>query len=173
MKGRVFLLGMDFVFYSTGHQNLMIMKITRDAVANFFNSVRWTDSAMLFLRIFAGGMLLWHGVMKIQNFDYMADTFPSVLWMGSKASLVMATLVEVGCSVFIIAGALTRLALIPAAFTMFVATFFGHPGSGFGELSFVYMGTFISLFIAGPGMYSMDRLLFVPQAKTTEQRRRS
>lgn len=147
------------------------MKITKDVIAGFFNSTRWTDSAMLFLRVFAGGMLLWHGIMKIQNFGFMADTFPSVLWMGSKASLVMATLVEVGCSVFIIAGALTRLALIPAAFTMFIATFFGHPGSGFGELSFVYMGIFIALFIAGPGMYSMDRLLFVPGTKKEGRRR--
>lgn len=145
----------------------MIMKITKDTVYNFFNSTRWTDSAMLFLRVFAGGMLLWHGIMKIQNFDFMAGSFPSVLWMGSRASLVMATLVEVGCSLFIIAGALTRLALIPAIFTMLIATFFGHPGSGFGELSFVYMGIFIALFIAGPGMYSIDRLWFVPEANKT------
>lgn len=147
------------------------MKITRDAIANFFNSTRWTDSAMLFLRVFAGGMLLSHGIMKIQNFDFMIGNFPSMLGMGSEVSLIMATIVEVGASLFIIAGALTRLALIVAAFTMFMAAFFGHSGGGFGELAFVYMGVFIALFIAGPGMYSMDRLLFIPQTKTERRRK--
>jgi putative oxidoreductase len=144
---------------------MAIMKITREAIYNFFNSARWTDSAVLFLRIFAGGMLLWHGVMKIQNFEFMADSFPQVLWMSSAASLVMATLVEVGCSLFIIAGALTRFALLPAIFTMFIAAFFGHGDGAFGELAFVYMGIFIALFIAGPGLYSLDRLWFLPEDK--------
>jgi putative oxidoreductase len=136
------------------------MKISREAIYNFFNSARWTDSSILFLRIFAGGMLLWHGIMKIQNFDLMADSFPSVLWMSSKASLGMATLIEVGCSVLIIVGVFTRLALIPLIFTMFIAAFFGHQGGAFGELAFIYMGVFIALFIAGPGPYSLDRWWF-------------
>lgn len=146
------------------------MKSIREQVVNFFNSTRWTDSATLFLRIFAGGMLLYHGIMKIQNFDYMAGSFPTVLWMSSTVSLIVATIVEIGCALLIIAGALTRLALIPAAFTMFVATFFTHAEGGFGELSFVYMGIFIALFISGPGMYSMDRLLFLPEKKRAARR---
>jgi putative oxidoreductase len=141
------------------------MKTAKEAIYNFLNSARWTDSAILFLRIFTGGMLLWHGVMKIQNFEFMADSFPSVLWMTSKASLVVATLVEVGCSLCIIVGVLTRLALLPAIFTMFVAAFFGHGEGAFGELAFIYMGVFIALFISGPGLYSLDRLWFLPDGK--------
>ncbi len=145
------------------------MKITRDSVYNFLNSSRWTDSAALFLRVFAGGMLLSHGIMKIQNWDFLTGAFPPMLGMGSTLSLVMATLVEVGCSIAIICGFLTRLALIPAIFTMLVAVLFGHPGE-FGELPFIYMGIFVALFISGPGMYALDRWLFVPKAKKSEPR---
>lgn len=147
------------------------MKITRDSIYSFLNTSRWTDSSALFLRIFAGGMLLSHGIMKIQNYGYMADSFPSVMGMGSEVSLILATLVEVGCSIAIICGFLTRLALIPAAFTMFIAAFFGHGGE-FGELPFVYLGIFIALFISGPGMYALDRWMFVPEVKKTERRQR-
>ncbi len=145
------------------------MKITRDSVYNFLNSTRWTDSAALFLRIFAGGMLLSHGIMKIQNWDFLAGSFPPMLGMGSTVSLVMITLVEVGCSIAIICGFLTRLALIPAIFAMLVAVLFGHQGE-FGELPFVYMGMFVALFISGPGMYALDRWMFVPEIKKTQRR---
>lgn len=141
------------------------MKMTKDSIYNFFNSTRWTDSAMLFLRIFGGGMLLYHGIQKIQNYNFLTSSFPSMLGMSGSTALSIVILVEVGCSILIIMGALTRLALIPAAFTMCVASFFGHSGGAFGELAFIYLGLFVTLFIAGPGMYSLDRLLFVPAAR--------
>ncbi len=145
------------------------MKITRDSVYNFLNTSRWTDSAALFLRIFAGGMLLTHGIMKIQNWDFLAGSFPPMLGMGSTLSLVMITLVEVGCSIAIICGFLTRLALIPAVFAMFIAAFFGHPGE-FGELPFIYLGAFVALFISGPGTYALDRWLLVPESKKSRKK---
>ncbi len=145
------------------------MKITRDSIYKFLNSTRWTDSAALFLRIFAGGMLLSHGIMKIQNYGFMADSFPSMLGMGSAASLVMATLVEVGCSIAIICGFLTRLALIPMIFTMFLAAFFAQPGQ-FGELAFIYMGIFVALFISGPGVYALDRWILAPVSGKARKR---
>jgi putative oxidoreductase len=164
--GRVVVFQEQILYFeAVKSQITAIMKLTRQMIYDLFNSARWTDSAILFLRVFAGGMLLWHGVMKIQNFDYIADSFPSVLWMTSATSLTMATLVEVGCSLLIIVGVLTRLALIPLIFTMFIASFFGHQGGAFGELSFIYMGIFISMFIAGPGLYSLDRLWFAPENK--------
>lgn len=135
------------------------MKIDKEKIAGFFNTTRWIDSALLFLRIFAGGMLLWHGIMKIQNYNFISQTFPSVFGMGSQLSLMLTILVEVVASAMIICGALTRLALIPAAFTMFVAAFAGPESPKFGELAFMYLGIFVALFIAGPGMYSLDRLM--------------
>lgn len=125
---------------------------------------------MLFLRIFGGGMLLFHGIQKIQNYNFLTSSFPQVLGMSSSTALTLVTLVEVGCSILIIMGALTRLALIPAMFTMFIASFFASSGGPFGELAFIYLGLFVALFIAGPGMYSLDRLWFVPSAKGAGRR---
>lgn len=143
------------------------MKIFKTAAYNFLNSTRWTDSAALFLRLFAGSMLLSHGIMKIQNFNFLSSSFPSVLGMGSGLSLTMAALVEVGCSIAIICGFLTRIALIPAIFTMLIAALFTGQ---FGELAFIYMGIFIALFISGPGIYSFDRWMFAPDSKKGESK---
>lgn len=146
------------------------MKVIKTAIYDFLNSTRWTDSAALFLRLFAGSMLLTHGVMKIQNYNFLSSSFPSVLGMGSGLSLTMVILVEVGCSIAIICGFLTRLALIPAIFTMLIAALFV---GNFEELAFMYMGIFIALFISGPGIYSFDRWMFVPDAKKAARRGRN
>ncbi len=127
----------------------------------FFTN-RYFDSAILFMRIFVGAMMLTHGIGKIQNYDAIVNSFPDPFGIGRAASFVLITLTEVGCSVLLIIGLLTRIAALPLIFGMFVATFLAFPDKSFsaGELSFAYMGIYITLFISGGGRYSLDAMFF-------------
>lgn len=120
------------------------------------------DSAVLFMRIFIGAMMLTHGIGKIQNYDAIVNAFPDPLGIGSAVSFTLITLTEVGCSALLIMGLLTRIVVIPLAFGMFVATFLAFPDKSFsaGELSFVYMGIYAMIAICGAGRYSLDALFF-------------
>ena len=126
------------------------------------SSDRWFDSAILFMRIFIGAMMLTHGIGKIQNYNAIVNSFPDPLGIGSAVSFTLITLTEVGCSVLIIMGLFTRLATLPLIFGMYVATFIAFPEKTFaeGELSFVYMGIYIMLLVSGGGRYALDALFF-------------
>ena len=54
--------------------------------------------------------------------------------------------------------------MIPMIFTMGVAFFVIHGNDPFSlkELAFVYLVIFILMYIAGPGKFSLDRLIAVP-----------
>jgi putative oxidoreductase len=129
---------------------------------SWLSSDRWFDSAVLFMRIFIGAMMLTHGIGKLQNYNAIDNSFPDPLGISSAASFTFITLAEVGCSVLIIMGLFTRLATLPLIFGMFVATFLAFPDKSFaeGELSFVYMGIYIMLLISGGGKYALDALFF-------------
>ncbi len=129
---------------------------------SWLSSDRWFDSAILFMRIFIGAMMLTHGIGKLQNYDAIVNSFPDPFGIGSAVSFAAITFVEVGCSVLIIMGLFTRLATLPLIFGMFVATFIAFPDKSFaaGELSFIYMGIYIMLLIAGGGRYAIDSFMF-------------
>lgn len=126
------------------------------------SSDRWFDSAILFMRIFIGAMMLTHGIGKLQNYNAIVNSFPDPLGIGSATSFTLITLTEVGCSVLIIMGLFTRLATLPLIFGMYIATFIAFPEKTFaeGELSFVYMGIYIMLLVSGGGRYALDALFF-------------
>ena len=91
----------------------------------------------------------------------MSAVFPDPMGIGSSASLSLAIFGEVICSLGFMAGALYRLALIPMIFTMCVAFFVIHSADPFAvkELALVYLAIFVLMYIAGPGNYSIDRLI--------------
>ena len=105
--------------------------------------------------------MLTHGWQKLSNFAEMAETFPDPLAMGSQLSLILAIGAELGCSILLILGAATRLAVLPLAFTMFVALFFVHGGDQWKkqELAACYLAVYISILFLGPGKFSIDHLV--------------
>ena len=114
-----------------------------------------SNAARLFLRLFVGILMLTHGIAKIENFDTLVDTFPDPI------GLPLIILVEVGASILVMVGFLTRLALIPLIFSMIVAAFLTFPTFALAtsELPLMYLGIFITLLLAGPGKCSVDYLL--------------
>lgn len=116
---------------------------------------------LLSLRIFLGGLLMWHGLQKFMNYEVLAaGAFPDLIGLGATVSVGLAIFAELFCSMAFVAGFLYRLSMIPMMVTMFVAFFFAHSGSvAVGELAFIYLVVFVLMYIAGPGRYSLDRVI--------------
>ena len=113
---------------------------------------------LLVLRQLFGGLIMWHGITKIINFDTLAMSFPDPLALGAKFSLVLTIFAEAFCGVAIVAGAFYRLALIPPIFAMAMALFVVHNGDKFAmkELAFIYLIMFVLFYIMGAGGFSLD-----------------
>lgn len=121
------------------------------------------DGGLLILRVFAGSFLLYgHGWPKLANFSERSLTFSDPLGIGSEVSLALAIFAEVFCSILLILGLTTRLALVPLIFTMVTAAFIHLDGEPFGkrELALLFLVIFSSLIFTGPGRYSLDKALY-------------
>ena len=104
----------------------------------------------------------------------MALAFPDPLDVGSEISLILAIFGEVLCSVLLIFGLLTLLALIPMILTMCIAFYVIHAGDQYSaqELSFIYLTTFIIIWVSGAGKYSLDYMIRVKLIKSLNQNKK-
>jgi putative oxidoreductase len=125
---------------------------------------------ILFIRLFFGALFFMHGLDKITGFNALSDNYPSVLGLGSYATLMIAIFCEFACSLFLIAGFMTRIILIPMMTSMAVAFFDIHDGMmPEGELALIYLIVFVLLFMAGPGRYSVDYLIDMKVSRDKEE----
>lgn len=116
---------------------------------------------ILCLRIFFGILFFTHGVDKMINFNELSYTYPSVFGFGSYMTLMLAIFCEFCCSLFLIAGLIVRIIVVPMIISMAVAFFDIHDAMfPEGELALIYLIMFTVLFITGPGRYSLDSLIF-------------
>ena len=109
---------------------------------------RLVSLLLLAVRIFFGVLFFTHGLEKMMNFSVLSDTFPSVLGLGSYTTLMVSIFCEFCCSMFLIAGLLHRVVLIPMIIAMGVAFFDVHDAMmPEGELALIYLVIFIILFL--------------------------
>lgn len=117
----------------------------------------FTDLALAILRIGFSGMMLTHGIPKL---NMLADpsVFPDPLGVSPTISLILTLIAEVLAPIFIIIGFKTKLAAIPVAITMFVAAFIIHGSDPWSkkEMALLYLIVFVVIFLAGPGRYAID-----------------
>ena len=131
--------------------NFLFPQYCRERVLSFI---------LLAVRVFFGVLFFIHGLEKIMNFSALSESFPDVLGLGSYMSLMLAIFTEFCCSLFLIAGLLHRLILIPMIVSMGVAFFDIHDAMiPEGELALIYFIVFIILFVTGPGRYSLDYVI--------------
>ena len=132
------------------------------------------DISLLLSRLLFGLLFIMHGLTKINDFGQMALAFPDPLDVGSEISLILAIFGEVFCSVMLISGLLTRLALIPMIFTMCIAFFVIHAGDPFSakELSLIYLATFMIMWVSGAGKYSLDYMIRVKLIKSLNKNKK-
>ena len=115
---------------------------------------------ILCLSVFFGVMFFIHGLDKMANFNELSQTFPDVLGFGSYMSLMVSIFCEFCCSLFLIAGLIVRITVIPMIISMAVAFFDVHDAMlPQGELALIYLIVFVILYSVGPGWFSVDFLI--------------
>lgn len=121
-----------------------------------------TDLGLLLLRVSVGFLMLYsHGWGKLTNYGGLLEGFPDPIGLGVPVSVFLTVFAEFFCSLGLIFGLLTRLAVIPLAVTMLVALFVVHADDPWGKKEFVllYLIPFITLLFTGAGRYSLDSIL--------------
>lgn len=126
------------------------------------NHSNTTDIALLIARVSLGILMLTHGLPKMSMLlSGEPVLFPAVLGLSSEMSLSLTVFAEVFCSLLLIAGLATRMAVIPLIITMLVAIYAVHGADPFAnkEIAVLYLAGYLVLFFSGSGKYSFDFLL--------------
>ena len=120
------------------------------------------DLALLVIRIVVSGMMFTHGGPKFMRLLDGNLKFGDPLGIGSDISFVLVVFAEFFCSIFIIAGLGTRLAVFPLLITMLVALLVRHGEDPvLDHVNIVaYITTYVFLFFTGSGKYSLDYKMF-------------
>ncbi|MBB5621370.1 putative oxidoreductase [Pedobacter cryoconitis] len=130
---------------------------------------RGLDFVLLILRIGIAGLMLSHGIPKLEMLLAGGEIkFMDPIGLGNTATLALAVFAEVICSVLILLGLAVRLAVLPLMVTMLIAIFIAHGNDGLAEkeLAIHYLLTYIVLLFAGGGRLSIDSLISQKSARS-------
>ncbi|HKG06775.1 MAG TPA: DoxX family protein [Pedobacter sp.] len=126
---------------------------------------------LLILRVAISAFMLVHGYQKLQWILAGGDIqFGDPIGIGAALSLYLTVFAEFFCSVFLLFGLATRLAVIPLIITMLVAVLIVHAADGFDkkELPLHFLVVYLFLLVSGPGKYSLDAAV----SRNSSKRRR-
>lgn len=116
---------------------------------------------LLFLRVSAAALLFaGHGLDKVLHLSERAGSFPDPIGIGSATSLLLAVFAEAVCTVLVLLGLLTRLAVLPIITTLLVAALVVHSDDPWSkrEFALLYAIPFLTVLLMGPGTFSLDAL---------------
>ena len=139
----------------------MLVSKVKYFMQNLLSAKAWSfDAGVLLLRISCGLMLL-HGWSKFTNFSEGIKDWPDPFHLGMSVSYALTVFAELGCTIFLLLGLFTRVALIPLIIVMLVIVFIIHSEDPFAdrEHGIMYLLAYISLLFTGPGKYSIDKLI--------------
>jgi putative oxidoreductase len=114
--------------------------------------------ALLVMRVCGGILLAAHGYDKLVHFQQYSAQFMNFMGIGAKASLSLAIFSEFFCSMFVILGLFTRVAVIPILISLSVVIFKAHNADFFGKADpgSLYFLIFFTILLVGPGKISID-----------------
>lgn len=124
------------------------------------NVVSW---AVFILRVGMSLLMVRHGYEKFQTLVGGGKIdFPDPLGTGPVFSLFLTVFAELFCSILLILGLLTRLALIPLIICMLVIVTILDPKAPLSDLEhgLMYLISYVALLLTGPGKYAADAALF-------------
>jgi putative oxidoreductase len=133
---------------------------------NYLNSTNSNsvlkDVMLLVVRVFIGFAMLSHGFPKLQMLLEGGKTeFFDFLGMGPQVTLGLTVFAEFVCSILLILGLFSRIALGFLIFTMIIAGFVVHGADPFAkqEMSLIYLSVYLLLIVFGAGKFSVDHLI--------------
>ncbi|WP_374461490.1 DoxX family protein [Chryseobacterium taeanense] len=125
------------------------------------NSI-FKDIILFVVRVFIGFAMLSHGFPKLQLLLEGGNIqFYDFLGMGPTVTLTLTVFAEFACSIFLILGLFTRVALGFLVFTMVIAGFVVHGADPFEkrEMSLIYLSIYLLFMVFGPGKISVDFMI--------------
>ncbi|ASK29006.1 DoxX family protein [Chryseobacterium sp. T16E-39] len=120
------------------------------------------DIILLIVRVFIGFSMLSHGFPKLQMLlEGGKIEFYDFLGLGPQITLILTVIAEFVCSILLILGLFTRVALGFLLFTMVIAVFVVHGGDPFEkqELGLIYLSVYLLLMAFGAGRFSIDHMI--------------
>ena len=126
-----------------------------------FSSPLFYNLTALVLRLGFGILMIpSHGYAKLTHFQEFKTDFVDFIGLGMEVSLGLAIFAEFFCSILIIIGLGTRLAVIPLIFTVLVIlSVHNWELIGKHELATAFLIGYLAILILGPGDYSLDGLI--------------
>ncbi|MFT5884176.1 MAG: putative oxidoreductase [Arcticibacterium sp.] len=122
----------------------------------------YVDFSIFILRVGVGVLMIPHGYQKLLKILNGQFSFADPIGFGEGSSLMLAAFAEFFCSLLLVLGFFTRTALFFLIFTMTVVVCVVKMGQGLAEMEkgLLFLIPYISLFIWGPGRYSLDYHIF-------------
>ncbi|WP_295200054.1 DoxX family protein [uncultured Chryseobacterium sp.] len=119
------------------------------------------DLVLLAVRVFIGFAMLSHGFPKLQMLIEGKTDFYDFLGMGPQVTLGLTVFAEFVCSILLILGLFSRVALGFLIFTMLIAGFVVHSADPFEkqEMSLIYLAIYLMLMVFGVGKFSVDHMI--------------
>jgi putative oxidoreductase len=119
------------------------------------------NTLLLVIRIVVSALMLTHGYPKLVKLISGDYAFPDPIGLGSEFSLFLATFSEFFCSILVIIGFRTRLAVMPLIVTMLVALIIVHSDdSVFDHVNILlYLLTYGILLHLGGGKFGLTYYL--------------
>lgn len=119
------------------------------------------DIVLLAVRVFIGFAMLSHGFPKLQMLIEGKTDFYDFLGMGPQVTLGLTVFAEFVCSILLILGLFSRVALGFLIFTMLIAGFVVHSADPFEkkEMSLIYLSIYLMLMVFGAGKFSVDHMI--------------
>ncbi len=135
------------------------MKIVNFLFGEENTSPLYTNTGMLFLRIFTGAAIAWgHGINKLPPATGFINGVDSFGFPLPEMFAWLSGITEFFGGIFILTGFLTRPAAMFLSINMLVAAFIRHAGDPFSQKEKALLFLFIFLFflLLGAGKYSVD-----------------
>ena len=117
---------------------------------------RSTDWAVLYLRLFLGGVILLYNIGNIQDYNEIIDSYPSLLFLGNTVSFGVVTVVEVVAAL---------------ALGLLVALVYALPAENMDRvgLLFVLFGQALALVVSGGGYFALDGVRLSDSSQRTNE----
>lgn len=145
----------------------MLLRFAKNVFV-YMSTHSYSNLSRLFLRLFVGVMVLQISVNQMARFDEFSTMY-SIGEVDGSATLETLIVTELICSVLIVLGLLTRVAILPLMLIMVYATSVLMDGSSvtsnalFGMMPammpILFCGVLVFFGISGPGKISLDYIL--------------